>query len=357
MNPLADLVENRTECRTPIVLFTEDLSGVGTSRDPQSLVTGIAEAAGGVPLHYLELYHADDRTAGAAIDSCIKAGEWLLLHAVEESMSGLDVLLRYIGRRLFTIMPNRSKRSRLEDFRLFLCIPRGTVQSAVFRKLAFRMSYEMILPALEELEREELNSPIGTGSKAGTTSYMASLTTRPNSVSGGRPSVSTTVDHSDQQHQDGGGGGLLRRMLSFQKQGMCGLRTVDIEAHDADAIAVSNGVAIPERAATDCPVGAIFFRSGIRSKTPLDVRRATSARQRRPMTAQSRHSCAVDQPAPIVEPPIQSGIALEAFESKASDVAQSLYLALLRRFHKEGADSATDAMSQAEALINSLNGE
>lgn len=357
MNPLADLVENRTECRTPIVLFTEDLSGVGTLRDPQALVAGIAEAAGGVPLHYLELYHADDRTAGAAIDSCIKAGEWLLLHAVEESMSGLDVLLRYIGRRLFTIMPNRAKRSRLEDFRLFLCIPRGTVQSAVFRKLAFRMSYEMILPALEELAREELNSPLDTGSKAGTTSYRAAPITRPSSVSGGRESISiTSVDHGSDSDQHVSGGGLLRRMLSFQKQDKCGLRTVDVEARDADTIAVSNGKALPERAATDCPVGAIFFRSGIRSKTPLDVRRAASARQRRPVTAQARRSCVEDQAVPIVEP-VQSGAALETFESKASDVAQSMYLALLRRFHKEGIDSANDAMSQAESLINSLNSE
>jgi hypothetical protein len=318
-------------------------------RDPQTLVAGIAEAAGDVPLHYLELYHADDRSAGAAIDSCIKAGEWLLLHTVEEGMSGLDVLLRYIGRRLFTIMPNKVKRSRVEDFRLFLCIPRRTAQSAVFRKLAFRLTYEMILPALKQLDQDDLNSPLNspldTISRPGTTSYYSPTSRRSISIG----TTDTGVSAS------GGGGGLLRSMLTSQKLDALGINTaVDGSVELDRPLAGATAGGLPERQAADCPVGAIFFRSGVRSKTPLEVRRATSARQRRPASPPKPHP-QPDRAAPV--PDLQAGASVEEYESKASDAAQALYLALLRRFHRSGPTSADDALLQVDAFIGSLSTE
>lgn len=372
MESLAELVERRTECRTPIVFYNEDLvSGIGLGErcDPQELMGCVAEAAGGVPIHYLELYHSDDRTAGFAIDSCIKAGEWLLLHAAED-MSGLDVLLRYIGRRLFTIMPNPTKRGRLEDFRLFMCIPRCTSQSAVFRKLAFRLPFEALALAMESIRmtEDQVNGSQGSPfTKQPPTDGIKKPTD-------GMEGASSRGENDQREEEDGNG--LLRRLLSNQrKQEMhsssgggrkdphsttarsCLSGPESLRGANAALSTTSEAAWDSVRTPMDSPVGAIFFRSGVRSKTSIAERRAASAKLRRAQEVGNvRPSTAAPppRPPPEVSAPTQLAIDTKAFESKASDTAQAFYLALLRRFHKDGIGSAEEAVLRAEEFIATL---
>lgn len=127
---LAIFIQQVAECRTPVIINVEDLPpGISPTE-----ITEFIAAAAEVPLITFDINHMDDRSASHQILEAIKTGSWLLFNL--SHFQGVEGLLRDLGRRLFTIMPNDSTRPLMSRFRLLMAMRRDTPKSAVFRKLA-----------------------------------------------------------------------------------------------------------------------------------------------------------------------------------------------------------------------------
>lgn len=140
MNSITKIVKENSECRTPIVVLKEDADGsVDRVVDVVKRVASSCDS-------YVEHVHAniDDElvSIGKRIDTAIINGDWLLItFGVRFTIPDF---LRFVGRRLFTIMPDNDKRPNMELFRLWLCLDKTVQQPLVFKHVALQLDLRVI---------------------------------------------------------------------------------------------------------------------------------------------------------------------------------------------------------------------
>lgn len=133
MEALVATLQTKAECRTPIVVMRESTP----EKTDQSIITLVQRIATRCDA-YVEHIHAgknDELAAvGKRIDTSIINGDWLIV-TFGKQFNTTD-FLRFVGRRLFTIMPDPEKRPNMELFRLWLCLDQTIQLPLVFQKVA-----------------------------------------------------------------------------------------------------------------------------------------------------------------------------------------------------------------------------
>jgi hypothetical protein len=131
----------KAECRTPIVVMREETP----EQSDQAMVTLVQRVATRCDA-YVEHIHAgknDELTAvGKRIDTSIINGDWLVI-TFGKQFNTVD-FLRFVGRRLFTIMPDPEKRPNMELFRLWLCLDHTIQLPLVFQKVALPLDMTVL---------------------------------------------------------------------------------------------------------------------------------------------------------------------------------------------------------------------
>lgn len=124
-------LKHESECRTPIVFFEDTLKRGNTPMDVVKYFGDVMEA-------HVECFNCenpdDTISAGRLIDKTILNGDWCLVTFSKEFH--IEEFLRFLGRRMMTLMPDTEKRPNLELFRLWLALPRETQLPALFKQVA-----------------------------------------------------------------------------------------------------------------------------------------------------------------------------------------------------------------------------
>lgn len=377
-------LRTESECRTPIVVRQEGPAGVDAKvkntpeveAELQKQCVDIIRRVAGRMDAFVEHVHcdADDQLAviGNRIDATIINGDWLAL--TFGGRFSTAEFLRFVGRRLFTIMPDLEKRPNMELFRLWLVVSDRVPQPVVFRHVCLDVDVSpfFAVPTIEHPSAPlvQATASAAVAAAAAEQSSMASSnSTAQSQKEKAARSVPTTTGAGGTKSMVTDGVAppasvvaaapkLPQRMDEYEEE-----IPEDTSAADCDADSLVGTIAHARREpGLGTKVGPLFYRRLELAAGRRPLSSGCRAAEIRNLRVQSAQLQRVTQPTAIARPPLtaRSTAPQQAAASSSTAITATPLAAQLepKRALSSAPTTASQAAfeSQASASLQSLYG-